>query len=158
VNRRQNSLINNFLVIDSQLDYVNGELARIGELELFYSDNENGSVKKVDKVKLSQKKKDRILSRKKAIEKEMEEYRKSIEEYKLSFSTLLGNYGHTLRLVDNTEWIGIITNWQNSIHRRHKSDRSNALIMKVLKKEVDRYNSGRISKEEFFKKIGYTEY
>ena len=152
VNRRKNSLRNNFLAIDSQLDYVSGEL------ESFYSDNENGSLKKSDKVKLSERKKEKISSRKRAFDNEMVEYRKSMEEYKLSFSTLLGNYGHTLRLVDNNEWIGVITNWQNSIRRGSNLGRSNALIIKVLKKDVDTYNTGRISKEEFFKKIGYTEY
>ena len=158
VSRHQISFAKNFYVIESQLNYANAELARIEEIDLFSFDNKTSPVKKATKLKPSARKKERILSRKKAFEKEMEEYRKSIEEYKLSFATLLGNYGHTLRLVNGAEWIGVMTNWENSIKHGHNSGRNNALIMKVLKKDVDRFNSGRISKEDFFKKIGYTEY
>ncbi len=158
VSRHQISFANNFLVIESRLNYANEELARIEEIDLFSFDNKTSPAKKATKLKPSARKKERILSRKKAFEKEMEEYRRSIEEYKLSFATLLGNYGHTLRLVNGAEWIGIMTNWENSMKRGHNSGRNNALIMKVLKKDVDRFNLGRISKEDFFKKIGYTEY
>ena len=158
VNSHPDSYRNTFMVIESQLSYANEQLARINELDLFNSGREIYSAKKAPKTSASARKKERVSARKKAIEKEMEEYRKSIEEYKLSFSTLLGNYGHTLRLVNDTEWIGVLTNWQNSNRHDHNSGRNNALIMKVLKRDVDRYNSGRISKEDFFKKIGYTEY
>ena len=158
VNSHPDSYRNTFMVIESQLDYVSGELARIDDLDLFNSDRDLYSAKKAPKTSASARKKERVSARKKAMQKEMEEYRKSIEEYKLSFSTLLGNYGHTLRLVNDTEWIGVLTNWQNSNRHDHNSGRNNALIMKVLKRDVDRYNSGRISKEDFFKKIGYTEY
>ncbi len=158
VNNRRNSLTNNLFVFDSQLEIVSGELARIDELELYYSDKESFSDKKDVKRKSSERKRNSVILRKKSIERKMEEYRKSIEEYKLSFSTLLGNYGHTLRLVDGSEWIGVITNWQNSIKRVHNTEIHNSLIMKVLKKDVDRFNSGQISKEDFFKKISYIEY
>lgn len=152
IGRNQISFGSSFYVIESQLSYANAELERIEELDLFRLDN------KAPKRKASERKRDRVMSRKKAFEKEMEEYKRSIEEYKLSFSTLLGNYGHTLRLVNDTEWIGVMTNWKNSNRRGSNSGPNNALIMKVLKKDVDRFNSGRISKEDFFKKIGYTEY
>ena len=158
VSRHRFSFANNFFVIESQLNRANEELAIIEELDLFSFDYKTSSVKKATKEKPSERKKERILSRKKVFEKEMDEYRKSIEEYKLTFSTLLGNYGHTLRLVNDTEWIGVMTTWDNSINHDRNSGRNNALIMKVLKKDVDRFNSGRISKEDFFKKIGYTEY
>ena len=158
VSRHRFSFANNFFVIESQLNRANEELAIIEELDLFSFDYKTSSVKKATKEKTSERKKERILSRKKVFEKEMDEYRKSIEEYKLTFSTLLGNYGHTLRLVNDTEWIGVMTTWDNSINHDRNSGRNNALIMKVLKKDVDRFNSGRISKEDFFKKIGYTEY
>ena len=158
VSRHQFSFANNFFAIESQLNRANEELTIIEELDLFSLDFKTSSAKKATKVKASERKKERILSRKKAFKEEMDEYRKSIEDYKMSFSTLLGNYGHTLRLVNETEWIGVMTTWENSINRDHNSGRNNALIMKVLKKDVDRFNSGRISKEDFFKKIGYTEY
>ncbi|TFB11980.1 hypothetical protein E3V55_02270 [Candidatus Marinimicrobia bacterium MT.SAG.3] len=158
VNRHQISSGSNFYVIESQLSYANEQLARIEDLDLFNSDRDLYSDKKAAKAIVSVRKKDRISARKKAMQKEMEEYRKSIEEYKLRFSTLIGNYGHTLRLVNDTEWIGVLTNWQNLNRHDHNSGRNNALIMKVLKRDVNRYNSGRISKEDFFKKIGYTEY
>ena len=159
VTGHQFSSANEFYAIDSQLSYVNEELAMAKEeLELFRFEYETSSVKKARKEKLSKRKKNRVSARKKAIEDRMEEYKKSIADYKRSFSTLLGNYGHTLRLVNDTEWIGVITNWQNSVRHGHDSGRNNALIMKVLKRDVDKFNSGRISKEDFFKKIGYTEY
>jgi len=158
VSRHQISFANNFFVLESQLKRASEELSRIDEFDLTSFGNKTSAVKKATKVKASERNRARVLSRKKAYEEQMEEYRKSIEEYKLSFSTLLGNYGHTLRLVNDTEWIGVMTNWEKLINRNHNSEGNNALIMKVLKKDVDSFNSGRISKEDFFNKIGYTEY
>ena len=83
VNRHQISSRNSFYVIESQLNYANEELARINELDLFNSGREIYSAKKAPKTSASARKKERVSARKKAMQKEMEEYRKSIEEYKL---------------------------------------------------------------------------
>ena len=82
----------------------------------------------------------------------------NVNNYKISFSKLLGNYGNTLRLVKNDEWVCLMTNWQNPNQVKHSGVRQNSLVIRVRKSDLVDYNRGEISNEDFFKKIKYTEY
>lgn len=100
----------------------------------------------------------RIYNQKKELERQEEIYLKRIKNFKKSFSRLLGNYGNTLRLVKNNEWICVTTNWQIPTNIRRSGTTQNSLVMRVRKSVLVDYNKGKISNEDFFKKIKYTEY
>ncbi len=146
VNNRGNFFDRNFVV----LEY---DLMRLSEQQ-FEIDN----LLRSKETKSYNSQKERIESRKKALKKQMDDYKESIESYKKSFSTLLGNYGHTLRLVNQNEWLCVMTNWGESNRARRTDNILRALIMRVKKKDVEQFASGKLSKEDFFKKISFTEY
>jgi len=100
----------------------------------------------------------RIKIRKMELEKQAKIYLNNVNNYKISFSKLLGNYGNTLRLVKNDEWVCLMTNWQNPNQVKHSGVRQNSLVIRVRKSDLVDYNRGEISNEDFFKKIKYTEY
>ena len=51
-----------------------------------------------------------------------------------------------------------MTNWDESHRSRQSDEILRALIMRVKKKDVEQFASGKLSKEDFFKKISFTEY
>ncbi|MCH8288651.1 MAG: hypothetical protein IID12_06060 [Candidatus Marinimicrobia bacterium] len=146
VNNSGNFFDRNFVV----LEY---DLMRLSEQQ-FEIDN----LLRFKETKSYSSQKERIDSRKKALKKQMDDYKKSIESYKKSFSTLLGNYGHTLRLVNQNEWLCVMTNWDESNRARRTDDILRSLIMRVKKRDVEQFASGKLSQEDFFKKISFTEY
>ena len=146
VNNSRNSLERNFVV----LEY---DLIRLSEQQFELDD-----LLRSKETKSRNRQKERIQSKKKALKKQLDDYKESIENYKRSFSTLLGNYGHTLRLVNQNEWLCVMTNWDESHRSRQSDEILRALIMRVKKKDVEQFASGKLSKEDFFKKISFTEY
>jgi len=106
----------------------------------------------------AEKNRKRIEKRKKELEKQAEVYAKKVKTYKNSFSRLLGNYGNTLRLVKNNEWVCVMTNWQNPDNIDRSGAKPKSLVMRVRKSDLEDYNRGKISNEDFLQKIKYTEY
>lgn len=104
------------------------------------------------------KKRKRIYDQKKEMQKQAEIYSKKIKNLKNSYSKLLGDYGNTLRLVKNNEWVCVTTNWYNPTNIKHTGAPHNSLVMRVRKSDLVDYNRGKISNEDFLKKIKYTEY
>ena len=127
---------------------------------LLNSDIMNFSSSQIDVIKdiSADENRKRIKDRKKELEKQAEIYLNTVKNYKVSFSKLLGNYGNTLRLVKNDEWVCVMTNWYTPNNVKHSGAMQNSLIMRVRKSDLVDYNRGNISNEDFFKKIKYTEY
>ena len=146
VNNRGNFFDRNFVVLEYDLMRLSEQQFEIDNL-LRYKETKSYSSQK-----------ERIDSKKKALKKQLDDYKESIESYKKSFSTLLGNYGHTLRLVNQNEWLCVMTNWDESNRARRTDDILRSLIMRVKKRDVEQFASGKLSKEDFFKKISFTEY
>lgn len=100
----------------------------------------------------------RVYNQKKEMQKQADIYSKKIKNLKNSYSKLLGDYGNTLRLVKNNEWVCITTNWYNPANIKHAGASHNSLVMRVRKSDLVDYNRRKISNEDFLKKIKYTEY
>jgi len=111
----------------------------------------------VESISVNEKRK-RISDQKKEMHKKAEIYSNRIKNLKNSFSKLLGDYGNTLRLVKSNEWVCVTTNWYNPTNIMHTGVTHNSLILRVRKSDLVDYSKGKISNEDFFKKIKYTEY
>ena len=95
--------------------------------------------------------------RQESIRANIEKEKKRIERWRSNCTTVFGDYGHTLRMLGDNEWIAIVADWESSSTGR-RSDGSKATILRVRKKDVIAYNRGRINDNQFARRIVYTEY
>ena len=82
-------------------------------------------------------------------------YRQLIQEYKDALLEVVGDYGHTLRTIKSTAYVVVAINFR---HASWGEDVPKRMIMKIKKRDLDRYNRGDISFSQFKRKVVFNEY
>lgn len=85
----------------------------------------------------------------------LQKYRKLIQEYKDALLEVVGDYGHTLRTIKSTEYVVVALNFR---HASWGEEVPKRMIMKIKKRDLDRYNRGDISFTQFKRKVVFNEY
>ncbi|MCG8604575.1 hypothetical protein MJD09_06180 [bacterium] len=81
--------------------------------------------------------------------------RQTLREYKDALIQVVGDYGHTLRTVKSTEHVVVAINFRDSWG---PEDVPKRLIMKIRKRDLDRYNRGTIQFAQFRRMVEFKEY
>ncbi len=89
-----------------------------------------------------------------AVEREKER----VERWKDTCTTVFSDYGHTLRMLGDDQWIAIIADWESSNISTTPTSRSKATTIKVRKKDITAYNKGKINHSQLARRIVYSEY
>ena len=86
-----------------------------------------------------------------------ERIKDSIKGFKDELIELIGDYGHTLRTLKPTEYVVVNINFKDN-WRAHFLESPQQMILKVRKKDLDRYDRGDLTLAAFRKKVEIQEY